>query len=157
MKVKLLVIGKTVPSFMADGVDEYKSRIGRYCSFEYEVLPDVKRPSVMSPQKLADLEAEVFLKRIKSNDFVVLLDENGTLHNSEEMAGQIRQWMNSGTISPTFIIGGAYGFGKAIRERSNALWSLSPMTFSHQLARLVFAEQLYRSFTIIKGEPYHHK
>ena len=142
---------------MAEGVTEYTTRIGRYCNFEYEVLPDVKRPAVLSPQKLSDLEAEVFLKRIKSNDYVILLDEHGILQGSEEMAHQIMQWMNSGAVNPTFIIGGSYGFGKSIRERSNAVWSMSPMTFSHQLARLVFTEQLYRCFTIVKGEPYHHK
>jgi 23S rRNA (pseudouridine1915-N3)-methyltransferase len=152
-----MVIGKTVPSFMAEGVSEYMNRIGRYCSFEYEVLADAKRPSVLSPERLSELEAEVFLKRIKANDFVILLDEKGLLQSSEEMALQMKQWMNSGIVNPTFIIGGAYGFGKSLRERSNTTWSMSPMTFSHQLARLVFGEQLYRAFTIIKGEPYHHK
>lgn len=142
---------------MLEGVEEYVSRIARYCNFEFAVLQDVKRSPGMSPEKLSELEAAVFLKKIRKNDFVVLLDEHGVPQGSEAMANQINQWMNNGITNPTFIIGGAYGFGNPIRERANVTWSLSPMTFSHQLARLVFSEQLYRAFTIIKGEPYHHK
>ncbi|MGR6086985.1 MAG: 23S rRNA (pseudouridine(1915)-N(3))-methyltransferase RlmH [Arcticibacter sp.] len=157
MRIKVLVIGKTVPSFMAEGVEEYWGRIRHYCNFEYEVLPDVKRSPAVTADKLCEMESDAFLKRLKPTDFVVLLDERGGLQDSIKMAQSVGQWMNSGTVNPIFIIGGAYGFGEGLRKRANALWSLSPLTFSHQLARLVFAEQLYRAFTIIRGEPYHHK
>ncbi|MFM7901935.1 MAG: 23S rRNA (pseudouridine(1915)-N(3))-methyltransferase RlmH [Bacteroidota bacterium] len=157
MRIKVLVIGKTVPSFMADGVEEYCGRIRHYCNFEYEVLPDVKRSPSVTADKLCEMECESFLKRLKPTDFVVLMDERGVLQDSMKMAQSIGQWMNSGAVNPVFIIGGAFGFGEGLRKRANALWSLSPLTFSHQLARLVFAEQLYRAFTIIRGEPYHHK
>lgn len=157
MRVKVLVIGKTVPSFMAEGVEEYWGRIRHYCNFEFEVLPDVKRSPSLTADKLCELESDAFLKRLKPTDFVVLLDERGVIQDSVKMAQSIGQWMGSSTVSPVFIIGGAYGFGDGLRKRANVLWSLSPLTFSHQLARLVFAEQLYRAFTIIRGEPYHHK
>ncbi|MFN9595243.1 MAG: 23S rRNA (pseudouridine(1915)-N(3))-methyltransferase RlmH [Bacteroidota bacterium] len=157
MRIRVLVIGKTVPSFMSDGVEEYWGRIRHYCNFECEVLTDVKRSPAVTADKLCEMESDAFLKRLKPTDFVVLLDERGVLQDSVKLAQSLGQWMNSGALNPVFIIGGAYGFGDGLRGRANALWSLSPLTFSHQLARLVFAEQLYRAFTIIRGEPYHHK
>lgn len=157
MKIKLLFIGKTTPAFMTTGVDVYLERLKHYCSLDVEVIADVKRSPGLSPAKLCEMESALFLKRLKPNDHVVLLDENGLLQDSIKMANSLERWIGSGSVSPVFIVGGAYGFADVIRERANALWSLSPLTFSHQLARLVFVEQLYRSFTIIKGEPYHHK
>lgn len=157
MRIRLLFIGKTTPSFMAEGVDLYLNRLKHYCNIEIEVVPDVKRLPGLNPQKLAEMEAKLFLKRIKPNDYVVILDENGMLQDSVKMSNALEKWMGTGTVNPVLVVGGAFGFDDSMRERANAVWSLSPMTFSHQLARLVLVEQLYRSFTIIKGEPYHHK
>lgn len=157
MKIRMLFIGKTTPSYLVEGVELYLDRLKHYCSLDVEVIPDVKRSPGLSSSKLCELESTLFLKRIKPNDYVVLLDENGLLQDSIKMATTLEKWIGSGGVSPVFVIGGAYGFADVMRERANALWSLSPLTFSHQLARLVFVEQLYRSFTIIRGEPYHHK
>ncbi|MFN5323581.1 MAG: 23S rRNA (pseudouridine(1915)-N(3))-methyltransferase RlmH [Bacteroidota bacterium] len=157
MKIRLLVIGKTTPEYLFKGVEDYVARIKHYIGFDLETLPDVKRSQGMSPERLCELEADSFLKRIKSNEFVVLLDERGSACDSIKMAQTVEKWMNTGVVNPVFVIGGAYGFGSELRKRSNAVWSLSALTFSHQMVRLIFIEQLYRSFTIIKGEPYHHK
>lgn len=154
MKVKLLMIGKTTPEFLSDGIKEYEQRLIHYIGFSIEAIPDVKKaPS----DKLKDLEAEAFLKKVSNRDFVVLLDEKGKLFSSEGFAAQLEKWMNGGQSQVVFIIGGAFGFGKALYERANLQISLSQMTFSHQMVRLIFVEQLYRAYTILKGEPYHHK
>ena len=154
MKIKLLVIGKTTPEFLVEGIKEYEKRLVHYIGFSMEILPDVKK---VAADRLKDLEAEAFLKKITGRDFVVLLDENGKLFSSEGFATQLEKWMNSQQTQIVFIIGGAFGFGKALYERANMQISLSQMTFSHQMVRMIFVEQLYRAFTILKKEPYHHK
>jgi 23S rRNA (pseudouridine1915-N3)-methyltransferase len=154
MKIKLLVIGKTTPEYLKDGIAEYEKRLVHYTGFSIEMLPDVKKAPI---DKLKELEAEAFLKKITNRDFVVLLDENGKLFSSEKFAGQFEKWMNGQITQVVFIIGGAFGFGKALYDRANLQIALSEMTFSHQMVRLIFVEQLYRAFTIIKGEPYHHQ
>ena len=157
MKIQLYVIGKTAESYLSTGIAEYKKRLGKYIKFNLEVLPDIKNAASLSEQEIKLREGEVFLKKINPTDTLVLLDENGKAHTSEQMAEFIQHHMNYGGGDLVFIVGGAYGFSDAMYQRANSKLSLSKMTFSHQMVRLIFIEQLYRAFTIIKGEPYHHK
>ena len=157
MKVKLLVIGKTSAAYLEEGIAVYVKRLVHYTDFSFEAVADVKVNSGMEPDKLKDLEAVSFLKKIKAGDYVVLLDERGKQLSSEAFAKQIGKWQVSGEKNVVFIVGGAYGFGSELKSRAAMSLSLSEMTFSHQMVRLIFVEQLYRAFTILKGEPYHHK
>ena len=156
MKIRLLVIGKTTPKYWLEVLDEYSSRLVHYTKFSVEHLPDVKRNRNTLPTQLKEQEAGVFMKKLNVTDFVVLLDEKGKSYSSEKFAKQLSSWQNKYS-SIVFIAGGAYGFGEQMYARANHLLSLSSMTFSHQMVRAIFIEQLYRAFTIIKGEPYHHK
>ncbi len=157
MKIKLLMIGKTAFGYLNEGMDIYIKRLSHYTDLTLEIIPDVKIAASTSQEKLKDLEAVAILKKIGLRDVVVLLDENGKTFSSVKFATQIQKWMESGDKNMVFIIGGAFGFGNALHERSQMKISLSEMTFSHQMVRLIFLEQLYRSFTIIKNEAYHHK
>ncbi|MBL0342580.1 MAG: 23S rRNA (pseudouridine(1915)-N(3))-methyltransferase RlmH [Bacteroidetes bacterium] len=157
MKIRLMVIGKTSSSYLVEGIDEYVKRIGHYADFSLEVLPDIKKASSLQSHQLKDLEAEAFLKRIGVRDYVILLDEKGKADSSEGFAKSLQKWMVAGDKNPVFIIGGAFGFGKSLYEKAALKLALSEMTFSHQMVRLIFVEQLYRAFTIIRNEPYHHK
>ena len=157
MKIKLLVIGKTSESYLSEGIALYLKRLSHYIDFSFEVLPDIKRAPSMLSDQLKEAESAAFMKKIGERDFVILLDENGKTYTSEGFASQIEKWMVTGDKNPVFIIGGAFGFGKALTERAALKISLSEMTFSHQMVRLIFVEQLYRAFTIIRNEPYHHK
>jgi len=157
MKIKLLAIGKTSAAYLDEGIAVYLKRLVHYTDFSFEIVPDVKSNSTMEPNKLKELEAQAFLKRITTKDQVVLLDENGKRFSSEGLAKQMSAWMMSGDKNIVFIIGGAFGFGEELKKRAAMSLSLSEMTFSHQMVRLIFVEQLYRAFTIIKGEAYHHK
>ncbi|HMT30870.1 MAG TPA: 23S rRNA (pseudouridine(1915)-N(3))-methyltransferase RlmH [Bacteroidia bacterium] len=157
MKIRLLMIGKTSENYLEEGIQMYVKRLSHYCDFSMEVIPDVKRTPSTLPDKLKDLEADAFLKKIGVRDNVILLDENGKSYSSEGFAAFIEKWMVSGDKNLVFIIGGAFGFGKALYDRAEMKISLSGMTFSHQMVRLIFAEQLYRAFTILRNEPYHHK
>ena len=157
IKVKLLVIGKTSGEWLREAIDIYKSRIEKYTGFSYEIVPDIRNASSLPVVKLMDLEADAVMKRIHERDTVILLDENGKTYSSEEWASWMDQKLQSSDKTLVFVIGGAFGFGDKLRQRANYMISLSKMTFSHQMVRLIFAEQLYRAFTIIRGEPYHHK
>ena len=157
MKIYLYVIGKTSEAYLTTGINEYNKRLGKYVKFDLKVLPDIKNAASLSEPELKLREGEVFLKKINPTDIVVLLDERGKEHTSEQFAEFIQHQMNYGGGDLVFVIGGAYGFSNAMYERANSKMSLSKMTFSHQMVRLLFIEQLYRGFTIIKGEPYHHK
>jgi 23S rRNA (pseudouridine1915-N3)-methyltransferase len=157
MKIRLLMIGKTAFSYLDEGMELYTKRLVHYSDLTVEIIPDVKRTASTTPDKLKDLEAEAFLKKIGPRDAIVLLDENGKTFSSEKFAVQVQKWMQAGDKNIVFIIGGAFGFGDALYERALMKISLSEMTFSHQMVRLIFLEQLYRAFTIIKNEPYHHK
>ncbi len=157
MKIRLLVIGKTSAPYLIDGIEIYLKRISYYSDFSIEVVPDIKRAPSMLPDQLKEAEADVFLKRITERDYVVLLDENGKRFSSVGFAALMQKWMVAGNMNPVFIIGGAFGFGEALIKKAALKISLSEMTFSHQMVRLIFAEQLYRAFTIIRNEPYHHK
>ncbi|GIV33148.1 MAG: ribosomal RNA large subunit methyltransferase H [Chitinophagales bacterium] len=153
MKFELWLVGKNDPA-IADAFEKYISRIKRYIAFEVKYFATGK--STTSPEHIKKEEAERILKKTDQDDFLIVLDERGQTYTSEAFARLIEQLLVRSNKRIIFIIGGSYGITRALRESSSLLLSLSPLTLSHQLARLVFAEQLYRAFTILKNEPYHH-
>lgn len=153
----LLVIGKTDEDYLIAGIKKYVGRIGHYASFEMKEIPDPRNRKTLSEEQQKKAESFLLLQQLQPGDHVVLLDENGKQFTSVELAGSIGKQMASGAKRLVFVIGGPYGFAQEVYDRANAKLSLSPMTFSHQMVRLVFVEQLYRAFTILKGEPYHHQ
>lgn len=157
LKVKLFLVGKTTYNFLREGEAEYIKRLGHYCSFERIDFPDIKNGKSLLRDALKNREAQQFLKKIDSTDFVVLLDEKGDQKSSKQFA----EWLSHEIIPKSqtlvFIVGGAFGFDDELFKRSQRLFSLSKMTFSHQMVRMIFLEQLYRAFTIVRGEPYHHE
>lgn len=157
MKIKLIVVGKSAFDYVKDGELIYEKRLIHYLPFEKLVLPDIKNPKNLSLEELKKKEGELILAKVTNQDFLVLMDENGTHFSSSKFANWLEQKVNEGTRSIVFVIGGAFGFSKEVYERTNQLISLSKMTFSHQLVRVIFLEQLYRAQTILKGEPYHHE
>ncbi len=157
MKISLLCIGKTDDKFIQEGIDKYLKRLKHYITFNISILPDVKNVKNMSVAQQMDKEADFFLKNLTNTDFVVLLDEKGKEFRSVEFADYLQQKMVTSVQHVVFLIGGPYGFDKRVKERANAQMSLSKLTFSHQMVRLFFVEQVYRAFTIMKGEPYHHE
>jgi len=156
MKVKLICIGSTKKSFYQEAELFYQERIKRYIDIQVVYLPDIKGMDGKFREKLKDQEGQLILKQLQASDQVILLDECGKDYNSKEMSVFIQQRFNLGGKQLAFIIGGAYGFSERVYNRADAKIRLSSMTFSHELARLVFLEQFYRSMTILKGEPYHH-
>lgn len=157
MKIKLLQIGKTNDEYLLRGIDEYSVRIKNYVPFEIETIPYLKNSNSFSPELVKQKEGELILQKIKKEDILILLDENGKTHSSKGFATFLQQQMNTGNKQLTFLIGGAYGFSSDVYERANGKISLSSMTFSHQIIRILFIEQLYRGFTIIHHHPYHHE
>ena len=155
MKISILQAGKTRFSYLKEGIVVYHERIRHYINFEEVTLPDLKNTKNLLPEEVKNREGDQIIKSFKPTDFVVLLDEKGKEFNSTEFAEYIQKKMNSGK-DLIFVIGGAYGFSKPVYAKAGEIISLSRMTFSHQLVRLILAEQLYRAFTIIRGEPYHH-
>ena len=155
MKTTLLVIGKTDDEYIDKAIAKYTERIGHYAPFELKVIPDVRRNHVSHDQQKA-LEAQLILKELQPSDSPVLLDENGTEMTSRQFADYYTKASLSGAKRLVIIIGGPYGFAPEVYNRVPSRISLSRMTFSHQMVRLIFVEQLYRAHTIIKGEPYHH-
>ncbi|MBX7205828.1 MAG: 23S rRNA (pseudouridine(1915)-N(3))-methyltransferase RlmH [Bacteroidia bacterium] len=156
MKITLLVIGKTTFDFVKQGVNEYAERIGRYAPFSISVIEGLKKSQSLSDEQVKQKEGELILKQIKPTDTLILLDEKGKRFTSVGFSTQIAAWMQSGK-DVVLVIGGAYGFSEAVYQRAQHKISLSDMTFSHQLIRVIFLEQLYRAFTILRGEPYHHE
>lgn len=156
MKTTLILVGKTNGKLFNEGIDDYAKRIGHYTPFAVKVLPELKSTKSLSESQQKDKEGKMILKSISPSDFVVLLDEHGTEYRSMEFAKWIEKRRNGGR-DLVFVIGGPYGFSPDVYDRADALISLSRMTFSHQMVRLIFVEQLYRACTIIKGEPYHHE
>jgi 23S rRNA (pseudouridine1915-N3)-methyltransferase len=155
MRVKLIVVGKTAFQYLKEGEDIYEKRLQHYCNYERIDIPDLKNLKNYSKEEIKRKESEIILSKLSNNDFVVLLDENGNQSTSLEFAS----WIEKRMFQPQtiiFIIGGAYGLDKNLYERMNYKISLSKMTFSHQMVRMIFLEQLYRGFSILKGEPYHH-
>lgn len=157
MNVELIVVGKTDSKEVAALVEEYKGRIGFYTRFGITIIPDVKNTRSMSEQQQKKSEGEAILKLLQPSDYVTLLDEHGMQPTSEEFADWMQKRMASGCKRLVFIIGGPYGFSEEVYGRAAGKIALSKMTFSHQIVRAIFTEQLYRAFTIINNEPYHHK
>lgn len=157
MKITLLAIGKNGYKFVDDGINEYVKRLKNYCNFELVILPDLKNTKSLSQAQIKTQEASKFLAQIPKSAYVILLDENGKHFSSEKFAESIQNYMNQSMKDVVFVIGGPYGFDDQMYEKSNLKLSFSQMTLSHQLIRLVFVEQLYRAFTILRGEPYHHQ
>lgn len=157
MKICLLVIGKTDAVYVRQGLEEYEKRLKRYISFEIKVLPDVKNVKSKNEGLQKEKEGELILEQLQPADVVVLLDERGRQYTSVEFSAYLAQKMLGGIKRLVFVIGGPYGFSEAVYGRGNEKISLSRMTFSHQMVRMIFAEQVYRAMTILKGEPYHHE
>lgn len=157
MKIKLLFIGKADAEMFQKPIDFYTKKILFYNPFELIAIPYLKNTKSISEAEQKKREGELILKKIENGDFVVLLDENGKEKTSVDLSIFLQQNLNSGIKTLLFVIGGAYGFSDEVYERANQKLSLSQMTFPHVMTRLVFVEQLYRSFTILRNEPYHHQ
>lgn len=157
MKISLLVVGKTVHSYLNQGIEEYTKRISRYCPFSIQYIADAKTTKSLSQEQQKQLEGDNIAAALDKSDYVVLLDEHGKEFTSVDFSAYIERKMQSVPKRLVFIIGGPYGFSKEIYGRANEKISLSKMTFPHDLIRLVFTEQLYRAFSIIHHEPYHHE
>lgn len=157
MKTYLLVIGKTDAAFIREGIAEYEKRLMRYLPYEMKILPDVKNARNMTESLQKEKEGELILEQLQNGDWVVLLDEKGKQYTSVGFADYLAQKMLMGIKRLVFVIGGPYGFAESVYQRTNEKISLSKMTFSHQMVRMIFTEQIYRAMTILKGEPYHHE
>lgn len=157
MKITLLTVGKTDIKWVQDGLDVYISRLKHYVPFCVTEIPELKNASSLSKELIKTKEGELILKSIKSSDEVLLLDEHGKEYSSSEWARIMERRISGSGRDIVFVIGGAYGFSQQVYDRCDGMLSLSRMTFSHQMVRVIFTEQLYRAFTIIKGEPYHHE
>jgi 23S rRNA (pseudouridine1915-N3)-methyltransferase len=156
MKVTLLVVGKTDAAYLREGIDEYNRRLKRYVNFEIEIIPDIKKAGNMTAELQKTKEGEQILMKDSAGKELHLFDENGEMFSSKEFAGFLEKKMLGGLKELVFVIGGPYGFSQEVYKRANSKISLSRLTFSHQMARLLCVEQIYRAFTILKGEPYHH-
>jgi 23S rRNA (pseudouridine1915-N3)-methyltransferase len=157
MKVKLLQIGKTQQGYLVQGIEFYEQRIKNYLPFTIETIPALKQAASLSADQLKLKEGELILSKLKLDDRLILLDERGKSFHSVGFADYIQGQMNQGQKQLVFLIGGAYGFSEAVYRKASYQISLSDMTFSHQLIRLVFLEQLYRAMTILNNHPYHHE
>lgn len=156
MTTTLIVVGRTVEGYIQSGIEDYTSRLSHYTRFDIAVIPDLKNVKNLSQAQIQNKEGEQILAQFNPSDHVVLLDERGALRNSEKTAEWLQGLMNRGIKRLVFVIGGAYGFSDEVYGRANERMSLSPMTFSHQMVRMIFAEQLYRAHTILSNQPYHH-
>ncbi len=157
MNIELIVTGKTDSPEVEALTAMYARRVNRYCRFDIAVLPDVRNTKSLSEQQQRTAEGRTLLGRIGDGDFLALLDERGDEMRSVDFAVWLQKRMNSGTRKLVLAIGGPYGFSEAVYARADGRLSLSRMTFSHQIVRAIFAEQIYRAFTILNHEPYHHE
>ena len=157
MKIKLLAIGKTDDKNLQQLIETYQNRLKHYIKFEISIIPDIKNVKNLSENQQKEKEGEIILKQLQPTDQLVLLDEKGKEFRSIEFSKFLQKKMNSGIKQLVLVIGGPYGFSDAVYKKSNGKISLSKMTFSHQMIRLFVVEQLYRGFTILKNEPYHHE
>jgi len=157
MNIKLIAIGKTDNKNLQSLIDEYQKRLSFYIKFDLEVIPDVKNVKSLSESQQKEKEGELILAKITPTDQLILLDENGKSFSSLAFSEELQKKMNSGVKTLVFVIGGPYGFSDAVYAKANGKIALSLMTLSHQMVRLFFIEQLYRGFTILKNEPYHHQ
>ena len=157
MKITLLTVGRTDVKWVREGLELYISRLVHYVPFILLEIPELKGVASFSQAQIKSKEGELILKAVKPSDEVILLDEHGKEFRSVDFAKKIEEKISRGSRDLVFVIGGAYGFSDEVYSRADGKISLSQMTFSHQMVRTIFAEQLYRAFTIIKGEPYHHE
>ena len=157
MKIKLIVIGKTQAKYLVQGETEYSKRLFHYTKFEEIIISDIKNSSRLSKTELKQKEGDLILSKLENGDEVILLDDKGKQYSSLDFSNFISNKIMNRTKSLVFVVGGAYGFSDALYKKANSKFSLSKMTFSHQMVRLIFKEQLYRAFTILKGEKYHHE
>ena len=157
MKIVLLSIGKTSEEYLIEGIAQYQKRLKHYVQFELIEIPNIKKTQNFSKNELIKKEGELILNTIQASDYLVLLDDKGQDFTSVKFSKKVQQWMLSGKKRLVYVIGGAYGFSDAVYQRGNEKLSLSKMTFSHQMVRLFFVEQIYRAYTILNNEPYHHE
>ena len=157
MNIKLITIGKTDNKNLQTLIEEYKKRLSFYIKFNLEIIPDIKNVKNLSEAQQKEKEGELILSKIAPTDNLILLDENGKTFSSVGFSEFLQKKMNAGIKTLVFVIGGPYGFSETVYQKANGKVSLSEMTFSHQMVRLFVIEQLYRSFTILKNEPYHHQ
>ncbi|WP_047789780.1 23S rRNA (pseudouridine(1915)-N(3))-methyltransferase RlmH [Tenacibaculum mesophilum] len=157
MKIKLLAIGKTDNKQLQQLIDEYQNRLKHYVKFELEIIPDIKNVKNLSEAQQKEKEGELILSKLQATDQLVLLDDKGKQYTSVEFSQYLQKKMNSGIKQLVLVIGGPYGFSEAVYNKAQGKLSLSKMTFSHQMIRLFIVEQIYRGFTILRNEPYHHE
>jgi 23S rRNA (pseudouridine1915-N3)-methyltransferase len=157
MNIKLLAIGKTDNKALQSLIDDYTKRLSFYIKFDLEIIPDIKNVKNLSESKQKEKEGELILAKLTTTDQLILLDEKGTTFSSVGFSDYLQKKMNSGAKTLVFVIGGPYGFSDEVYQKAQGKISLSLMTFSHQMVRLFFIEQLYRGFTILRNEPYHHQ
>ena len=157
MRINLILVGKTTSKTFQTIIDDYSERVTHYTPFAVTVIPELKNTKALSQEQQKQMEGELILRQLQDSDYVVLLDEHGKELRSIEFATWIRKKQLSVSRRLVFVIGGPYGFSPAIYQRADEKLSLSKMTFSHQMVRMIFIEQLYRAFTILKGEQYHHE
>ncbi len=157
MNIKILTIGKTDNKALQSLIDDYTKRLSFYIKFDLEIIPDIKNVKNLSESQQQEKEGELILSKLTPTDQLILLDENGTTFTSVGFSNYMQKKMNSGLKTLVFVIGGPYGFSDEVYQKAQGKISLSRMTFSHQMVRLFFIEQLYRGFTILRNEPYHHQ
>jgi 23S rRNA (pseudouridine1915-N3)-methyltransferase len=157
MKISLWAIGKNHEPYIKEGTEEFTKRISRYFSIDWNIIPVPKNAGMLSEMDLKKKEAEVILQWLRPDDFLIALDERGKQLTSEALANLVQMRTNESTKNLVFLIGGAFGLDKQILSRANFTWSLSTLTFPHQLVRLILTEQIYRACTILRNEKYHHK
>jgi len=157
MTIKLIVIGKTDNKQLQGLIEDYQKRLGYYIKFNFEIIPDLKNTKHLSEAQQKQKEGELILAKLNNSDILIVLDENGKHYDSIGFGSYLQKHMNSGIKQLVFVIGGPYGFSKDVYDKAQGKLSFSKMTFSHQMIRLFVIEQLYRGFTILKNEPYHHR
>lgn len=157
MKIALIVIGKTDAGYFVEAINEYKNRLVYYIPFEMVVIPDIKNAKNLSESQQKEKEGELILKTLQAGDYLVLLDEKGKEFTSMQFSAYIERKMHTVPKRLVFVVGGPYGFSEAVYKAAGEKISLSKMTFSHQMIRLIFVEQIYRAMTILNNEPYHHE
>jgi 23S rRNA (pseudouridine1915-N3)-methyltransferase len=157
MNIRLIAIGKTDHKNLQALIEEYQKRLSFYIKFELDIIPDIKNVKNLSEEQQKKKEGELILAKLSPTDFLILLDENGKSYTSIGFANELQKKMNTGIKTLVYVIGGPYGFSETVYQKAQQKISLSEMTFSHQMVRLFFIEQVYRGFTILKNEPYHHQ
>ena len=157
MKIKLIVVGTTNAKYLLEGERVYENRLKHYTKFEEIIIPDVKQARKLSESELKKKEGQLILDKLEHSDHVILLEDKGKSYSSIDFANFLQQKMNNSLKTLVFVVGGAFGFSCEVYQRANSKLSLSKMTFSHQMVRLIFKEQLYRGFSILRGEKYHHE